>query len=91
MLLEQNRKGPFYPSLERNNLILGNQWLANSQFSLTLEMLNFEITNKQAPPPHTYCTNSHTHTESLTNTVSFAKTLKAGNANKVYNMIREVI
>lgn len=62
MLLEQNRKGPFYPSLERNNLILGNQWLANSQFSLTLEMLNFEITNKQAPP-HTPIALIHTPTQ----------------------------
>lgn len=56
MLLEQNRKGPFYPSLERNNLILGNQRLTNSQFSLTLS-LSFKTTNTQAF--HTY-----PHTES---------------------------
>lgn len=65
MLLEQNRKRPFYPSLERNNLILGNQWLTNSQFPLTLS-LSFKTTDTQAF--RTYpLTEPHTHTQSLIN------------------------
>lgn len=90
MLLEQNRKGPFFSSLERNSLILGNQWLTNSLFSLT-QMLNFS-NNKQMNPIHP---SSHTHTHppthNLTTIFSFAKALKTRNANTLYNIIREEI
>ena len=91
MLLEQNIKGSFYPCLERNDHILGNQWLANSEFFLTL-MLNFKRKIKHAL--HTSYPLHQSHpppAQQLTNISFFAKARKARNANKVYNVIREVI
>lgn len=82
-LLQQNREGPFYPSLERNNLIPGNRWLTSSPLSPAL-MLNFKTTNEQVPTPLI-----HPSARSLTN-IFFAKALMAENANKVYSLIRDV-